>query len=439
VNVIYMNTHDTGRYIEPYGYSVPTPNLMKLAEQGTLFRNMYSAAPTCSPSRVGMLTGMAPHSSGLLGLAHRGFKMKEPDRHLAAFMRKNGFETALCGVQHEHANIHEMGYEKDLMKGIPADPDFIKADISRATRAAQYIKENNSKNTPYFLSVGLVNTHRKKRDFPTDEKVNPNYVQPPFPLPDTPETRQDMADYISSANVVDQCVGIVMEALEQSGSMEDTIFIFTTDHGIPFPHMKCNLFDTGIGVSFILKEPGNQRKGEVVDSLVSHLDVFPTLCDLLQLDKPEWLQGKSMVPLLNKETESINDQIYAEVTFHAAYEPIRCVRTERYKLIKFYDNHHRHVMANIDDSLSKEFLLNHDLLEQHREPEMLYDLYFDPTERNNLVNDDNYIEIYKGLSDRLDRWMKETADPLLAGKVIKPEDAVVNTLSCISPEEEKFE
>ncbi len=97
MNILYLHTHDTGRYIQPYGYAVPTPNLMKLASEGTLVRQAFCAGPTCSPSRAAMLTGMNPHSCGMTGLAHRGFKLNDYSKHLAAFLGRQGYETVLCG------------------------------------------------------------------------------------------------------------------------------------------------------------------------------------------------------------------------------------------------------------------------------------------------------------------------------------------------------
>ena len=108
-----MHTHDTGKYIEPYGYNVSTPNLMKFAREGTIFRHAYCAGPTCSPSRVGLLSGMSPHSCGMLGLAHRGFRM-DCSKHLVRHLNRNGYETVLTGIQHEMPKAEMIGYLKIL-------------------------------------------------------------------------------------------------------------------------------------------------------------------------------------------------------------------------------------------------------------------------------------------------------------------------------------
>src|SRR5207247_1678035 len=100
--------------------------------------------------------------------------------------------------------------------------------------------------------------------------------------------------------------------------------------------MKCHLTDRGIGVMLILRGPGVFSGGKVCDAMVSQIDLFPTLCDLLEIEKPAWLQGRSLLPLLHGEAEEVNDEIFAEVTYHAAYEPQRCVRTRRWKYIRRY-------------------------------------------------------------------------------------------------------
>lgn len=101
MNIIYMHTHDSGRYLEPYGYAIPTPNLMQLAREGVLYRNAYCAGPTCSPSRAALVTGMMPHSNGMIGLAHRGNSLTRPETHMAQYFGAQGYETVLSGIQHE--------------------------------------------------------------------------------------------------------------------------------------------------------------------------------------------------------------------------------------------------------------------------------------------------------------------------------------------------
>lgn len=358
--------------------------------------------------------------------------MTDYSQHLVQYLNRHDFHTVLFGVQHEARRSEDIGYQLAFDS---REENSVTRDLSNAKTAAAYIKEK--KERPFFMSFGMFNTHRVYPEVTPD--LNPNYVMPPFPLPDNHEVRKDVAAYMTSVRVVDECVGIIMDALRESGKEDDTLIIFTTDHGIAFPHMKGNLYDTGIGVSWIMKYPQNKRRGEAVDALVSQLDFFPTICDFLGLTKPSWLEGKSLLPLLRKEVDRVREEIFAEVTYHAAYEPMRCIRTDRYKLIRFFDDHDQYVPANIDDSVTKKFLVQNDFLLQRRPKEILLDLYLDPAERVNLLYETASFEIYRELSNRLEHWMFMTCDPILDGRVPKPLGAVINKLTCVSPETNDYE
>jgi arylsulfatase A-like enzyme len=346
----------------------------------------------------------------MLGLANHGHKINNYERHLVSFLNAQGYETVLCGVQHEipKSEEGELGYQKRLHENRTNDTHAW--DLANARKAADYMKEH--KGRPFFLSFGMFSTHRV---FPElDGSINPNYVRPPFPLPDNKETREDMAGYLLSAKIADQGIGIVLDALQESGLEDQTLIIYTTDHGLAFPGMKCTLYDTGIGVSLIMKTPDGQRKGEAIDALVSHLDVFPTICDLLNVQKPKWLQGTSMAPLLRGESEKIRDEIFAEITLHGSdvYEPTRCIRTERYKYIRYFGEE-EYLGLNIDKSISKDYVFRYGYANQRRVMERLFDLYLDPVERVNRIQEDDYKHVYEDLAKRLEQWMEITSDPLI--------------------------
>ena len=221
--------------------------------------------------------------------------------------------------------------------------------------------------------------------------------------------------------------------LTKPGLRENTLVIYTTDHGLAFPDMKCNLTDHGIGVALIMEGPAPFNGGRAIDAMVSHIDIFPTLCDLLEIDRPDWLQGHSMLPLLNGERESIRDELFAEVSYHAAYEPKRAVRTERYKYIRRYDGRRSPVLSNIDDGLTKSEWLAAGYAESDIAPERLYDTLLDPGERVNLIDSADHADALAELRARLERWMRETDDPLLQGKVPAPPEAELNDPDGLSP------
>ena len=432
MNIIYMHTHDSGRYFQPYGYSIPTPNIMRMASQGLLFRNAYCSAPTCSPSRAALLTGLSPHACGMTGLAHRGFSLNDCDQHLARFLGGHGYETCLCGVQHEAADANTIGYHKCY---IPRRGSKSEHDELCASAAANYIEGPHEK--PFFLSFGMINTHRAYPE--NDGSVNPDYVAPPYTMTDCRANREDMARYMVAARTADKCVAIVLEALDRSGLAGDTLLIFTTDHGLAMPFHKCNCYDAGTGVVLVLTGKGVRRGGCASDALVSHLDIFPTICGLAGLEKPGWLEGVSLLPLLSGELDEVRGEIFAEINYHAAYDPHRCIRTRTHKLIRRYGSHNSCVPANIDASPAKDALIAGGLLECARAREELFDLTLDPTERVNLIHDPRYASVYSELSGRLERWMKRTNDPLLTGWVPRPAGARVNRLECVDPNESLYE
>lgn len=424
LNIVYIHSHDSGRYLSPYGYPVPTPNLGKLAREGVTFRRAFSAAPTCSPSRAALLTGQCPHRNGMLGLAHRGFAMTDYKRHIVHTLKAAGYRTVLAGLQHVAAQPETIGYD-EVMKP---------KNTQAATVAPGAVKFLDGKPAgPFFLDVGFFETHREYPAATVEDDAR--YIQPPAPMVDTAATREDMAGFHASARNLDRGIGQVLEAISRNGFAGNTLVISTTDHGLAFPRMKCNLTDTGWGVSLILRGPGVFGGGKVSDAMVSHLDVFPTICEALGIAGPAWLEGRSMMPLLRGEKAEINEEVFAEVNYHASYEPARAVRTRRYKYIKRWGGRTTPVLPNCDDSASKSLWLKYGWKEAAVAEEELYDLVFDPNEQANLVGVGARAGVLEEMRGRLAGWMTRTEDPLLQGPVRAPKGAKVNPVDGVSPKE----
>ncbi len=420
-NIIYLHSHDTGRYVQPYGHAIPTPSLQRLAEEGVFFRQAFCAAPTCSPSRAALLTGQAAHSSGMRGLAHRGFALRDYNQHLVHTLREAGYRSTLIGVQHVATDPEHIGYDEVVEQR--GDAGFV------APRAVEFL--SSAPTEPFFVSIGFAEAHRPfHRPGPWED---PRFTLPPAHLPNTPETRADMAAFKASVRVLDAAYGQVLQALDSTGLAERTLVICTTDHGPAFPGMKCTLTDHGIGVLLIMRGPGVFRGGKVLEGLVSHVDIFPTICDLLEISPPAWLQGRSLMPMIRGDVAEVNDQIFAGVTYHAAYEPQRAVRTLRWKYIRRFDDRKWPVLPNCDDSPSKDVWLAAGW--QHRQvaSETLFDLAFDPQERDNLAGDPDYVQDLSDMRGRLERWMERTNDSLLSGRVPLPPGGVANDPDDLSP------
>jgi arylsulfatase A-like enzyme len=244
-----------------------------------------------------------------------------------------------------------------------------------------------------------------------------------------------MAAFKASARVLDESMGRVLDAVSRAGLAENTLVIVTTDHGIAFPRMKCNLNQHGMGVMLMMRGPGGFGGGKVSDALISHIDLFPTLCEVAGLAAPSYLQGRSMMPLIRGEKSGIRDHLFGEVSFHAAYEPARCVRTHRYNYVRRYDQRGKPNLPNCDDGPSKSNWIETGWRDQPLDAESLYDLAFDPSESRNLAASPAHRPLLDELRSTLGDWMKETRDPLLSGAVPAPQGSRVNDPDGLSPTE----
>jgi N-sulfoglucosamine sulfohydrolase len=413
-NILYLHSHDTGRYVQPYGYAVPTPRIQGLAEQGVLFRQAFCAASTCSASRACLLTGQYAHTNGMLGLAHRGWSLNDYTHHIVHTLRQVGYHSTLIGEQHISKRPDVIGYDR-----------VVKISTSRVDDVAPVTIDilRNAPAEPFFLSVGFFETHR---EFFRPVAGDDHYARPPANLPDTGETRRDMAAFTASARSLDRGVGAVLDALDDTGLARNTLVICTTDHGIAFPGAKATLSDRGIGVMLMLRGPGGFAGGKASDALVSHIDLYPTICDMLEIPHPDWLQGRSLMPIVTGAVQEVRDAVFAEGTYHAAYEPQRAIRTPRWKLIRRFGDRRLPVLPNIDDSPSKEVWLRDGFGEREIAPLQLYDLVFDPNEACNVIDRPELEPVVQHLGARLERWMRGTGDPLLDGPVAAPPGAEAN-------------
>jgi arylsulfatase A-like enzyme len=375
----------------------------------------------------------------MLSLAGYGVGMGNYERHIIHTLRREaGYHSALAGIEHigdssiTSGNAKVIGYDQFL--GPEGEELLEGAEAFAAQEAANFLSSDPPQ--PFFLEVGFFETHRfdeldpslESSFNPTGRQGDSRYCIPPPTLPDVPEVRKDIADFEMSVERLDQKVGIVLDALDKNGLRDNTLVIFTTDHGLPFPGMKSSCTDHGIGVSLVMHGPGGFTGGRVCDALVSQIDIFPTLCELLEIRLPEWIQGVSLLPLIRGEVNEVRENIFAEVTYHIHYEPQRAVRTHRWKYIRKFDDSTTPILDHCDPSLSKELWVEHDWIHRPADIEQLYDLMFDPNEAHNLAGDPLYAEVLDDMRQRLENWMNNTDDPLLHGKVPLPSGAFYRRL-----------
>lgn len=425
-NILLIITHDTGRHLGCYGRGVETPNLDSLAEVGVKFTNAFCTAPQCSPSRASVLTGLMPHRHGLIGLAHRGFRLRKDVALLPKLLSQAGYSTHLFGVQHETTwdKVSELGYQHvhrpdglSCLKVTPLVIEFLSSDPPQ----------------PFFASVGFTETHRP---FPKLAQTPPNVKVPPF-LPDVPEVRHDVAELNESVRRVDESVRKIVEALKENRLWDNTLLIFTTDHGISFPGAKATLFDPGIEISLLMHGPDEFNGGKVVDAMVSNADLMPTLCEIVGVDSPKDIDGKSLLPLVQGKVDKLHERIFVELTYHAAYDPMRGIRTERFKYIRNFADRPFWLPPNVDNGLTKDWYRDNrpEVFKTPRPKEMLFDLQTDPLERNNLAGDPKYAAVLNEMRQKLEQWMEATDDPIRFGHVLLPEGAKVTPAKSWSPEE----
>ena len=424
INIVLIHTHDTGRYISPYGYDAKTINIQKIANLGSVYRNFFTAAPTCSPSRSALMTGLYPHQNGMFGLAHRGSRLHDYNQHLSNFLKNNNFETALFGVQHEinKNDITQLGYNKIFCTKTNNSTKI-------ASTASNWIKKYNSKK-PFFMSVGFFDTHREYIN-KISKNFNPKWVRPPELFIDNKDMRIDMAKFYSSLEKIDIGIGKIYNSLKEKNKLNNTLILLTTDHGIAWPGMKCNLNDHGTGIFLIAYLKNIFEGGVVYDDLTSNTDIFSTICKVLDLKKPNNI---SQFILPNKKYKTKKRKfVFSEVNIHTSIEPSRSIRSERFRLVKRLNKRKKLNISNIDESHPKTFLLNYGLREKLKEKEEFYDLYLDPLERSPLKNFKK-LKSYKKLENELKKFMIKTKDPLLKKNFKWPREIKLTPENAENPE-----
>ncbi|MDS0474608.1 sulfatase [Natrinema sp. 1APR25-10V2] len=435
-NIILVHSHDLGQYLGCYDVDIATPNIDRLAEEGARFPNHFTAAPQCSPSRGSLFTGLYPHRHGLLGLAHTEWEL-DVERTLPYRLSERGYETHLFGLQHISETPDDLGYDETHTAG-SLSPDVSPEvhSINRARDVAETVESylNADLQSPFFASVGFFEAHRLEMGEDEEEGDvlygfgdrydgdDPDSIEVPSFLPDKPGVREDLAAMRGMVYAIDDAVGTIFDAIESAGLDNETLVIFTTEHGIAFPRAKGTCYDPGIQGCLLLWCPSLIDAGTVPEHLVSNVDILPTILDLVTDEVPDQVDGHSLMPIFDADMMYYpRDELFAEITWHDMYNPMRAVRTDRFKYIRRFWHLPRTFLPN--DVYAS--LAGREVRGRYGRPsrayEELYDLKLDPYERENVADDEAYAQVRTKLLSKLSTWMHETDDPLLDGPIV-PED-----------------
>lgn len=391
----------------PYGNDViKTPNINKLAEEGLTFNSAFLTTSSCSPSRCSILTGRFPHSTGAQELH---MPLPADQVLFAGELQKAGYYTAVAGKYH----IGDPRSEFDsIYGGAPSG-------CENWVRALQ----NRPKEKPFFLWLAAKDPHRNYQPNAIPEPHNPaDVIVPPF-LPDADSTRKDLALYYDEISRLDSYLGQVMQVLKDQGVDENTLVIYMTDNGRPFPRSKTRMYDSGIKTPFIVRWPEKILKGRT-DALVSSIDIAPTFCELAGATISETFQGVSFAPIFEDYSAKTRKYIVGEHNWHDYQAHERAIRNHKYLYIRnAFPEFNASPPADAVRSLTYQEMiemnedgeLNENQLDCFVEPriaEELYDVIKDPYQFDNLAQNSEYDEALNEMRNLLDNWIDEFEDEI---------------------------
>lgn len=380
---------------------IRTPNLDALAENGLRFDRGYVSSPQCSPSRASILTGRSPHAVGASRL-HVNAPADTPN--VPRLLNEAGYFTGAL------RKVHQGHVQKDF--------DY----YGGYREPLKTFFDERPKDKPFFLWFGSTDPHRDYQPGAVDPPHDPDALEVPEFLADTPETRRDLALYYDEIGRFDRECGEIIALLEEQGVRENTLIVMAGDNGMPFPRAKATLYEPGIKVPLIANWPGVIAPGRSTAALASLMDLAKTWLDVAGADVPAAMEGASLVPVFKGQEDSVQDMIFSERNWHDNWDPMRCVVTDRYKLIQNYRPEQGY-LPSLDllrspsfksiERLAKEDQLTGPLqwYKKTTKPLVeLYDLEADPGEWNNLAEAPEHADRVVALQKALGQWMNETND-----------------------------
>ncbi len=420
---------DCGAFGNP---AVKTPNIDKLARGGMRFDRAFVTASSCSPSRSSIITGRHPHCTDAEELH---WPLPREQVTFVEELRASGYWAAAAGKWHLGNAVKD---RFDVVREAnPAGFQLAVGKDSRARMTAEGsgaiqsgcdqwvpVLRDRPKDRPFFLWLAALDPHRDYEDGILANPHRPDDVVVPPCLPDVPEVRKDLALYYDEIARLDQHVGEVMAELDRQGIADSTLVLFLSDNGRPFPRCKTTLYDSGIKTPLIARWPGKIAPGGRCGSLVSTIDIAPTILRVAGIEPGPSFQGKDLAPLFKDPAAKVRDLIFAERNWHDYASHGRAVRSGRFKYIR-NDDQKTPLTPPADAVRSPTFVamrrlrdggkltpLQRSCFASPRPAEELYDVDADPDEAINVIADPKFAGVLETMRKSLSDWGRETGDVL---------------------------
>ncbi|WP_187270834.1 sulfatase family protein [Neolewinella aurantiaca] len=446
-NILVINCEDISPMLPMFGDSTArTPNLSRLAARGIRYPNTFSVAGVCAPSRHSLITGMYPISTGAhhmrtvwskeilakIGLEPYGALLPPEVKVVSQIFRENGYFTSNNKKTDYQFHPPKTAWDESGPKAHwrhrtrPDQPFYAVFDLE-ITHESQIWTTHRSKLRFQNGFEEAVETTFKRSD------VLPPGERPPLTIPadadlhippyliDSEPTRTDIRRVYSNIEIMDQQVGVLIKQLEDDGLLNNTIIFFFSDHGGPLPRQKRLMYDSGLRVPHIVAFPDNRQAGSIDSSLVSFVDMAPTMLNLAGIPLPSHLQGQAF---LGPELPSARKYVFAAVDrTDEHYDRIRAARDRRFKYLRNYMPQQsyylplefREQMASMQELLKARDAgtLNDAQAQWFRKSkpaEELFDTQADPHELNNLAGNPQYATKLAELRSAMDNWLNEVGD-----------------------------
>lgn len=416
-NILWISTEDFSPHLGCYGDQVAqTPNIDKLASQGTRFTNVFTTAAISAPVRAGIITGMYQTSIGCMHMRTTGYRRSVnnpipftavPPHYVKTFTEYLRAEGYYC------TNNSKTDYQ------FAKDP--IPESIWDESSKNAHYKNRPDKDQPFFAVFNWTGTHESQNWDISDVKTDPNKVIVPPYYPDTEIVRRNLAKMYDNTARLDSVVSSLLKELEMEGLAENTIVFFWGDHGDGLPRAKRWLYDSGLNIPLIIRWPEHLKPGSVNEELISSIDFGPTVLSLAGVKIPVHMEGQAF--LGDQKAEPRKYVFAARDRVDESYDMIRAVRNKDFLYIRnFYPNEPYNIwvpylntmpimqeMMRLDaennlNTHQKKWMAN------SRPPEELYEVNADPFQLNNLADNPKYKKVLDEMRSQQDQWTIETGD-----------------------------